>query len=119
MTKAAALYQFFNSFGITAYPAEDVPDDAIFPWLTYETIIGSYGDLVYPTVELWYYGESNVPINAKAQEIANRCKNGAYVACDGGGMVVYCGMWTALKDDADDKIKRRMSDFEIEYYTNE
>lgn len=119
MTKAGALWLFFNSFGITAYPTEDVPDDAVFPWLTYELTLGAYGDTVSPTVELWYYGESNVPVNTKAQEISAYCRNGKFIECDGGGILVRCGTWQALRDEADDKIKRRRSVFTLDFFTTD
>jgi len=38
MTKAAALHQFFSGFGMDAYTDSSVPDDAVFPYLTYELI---------------------------------------------------------------------------------
>ena len=34
MTKANAIYNFWNSFGITAYEENTVPEDAIFPYIT-------------------------------------------------------------------------------------
>ena len=36
MTKAAAIYQFWNSFGLTAYEENSVPTDATFPYITYQ-----------------------------------------------------------------------------------
>lgn len=36
MTKGEALQKFFSGFGIAAYTATSVPEDAIFPWLTYD-----------------------------------------------------------------------------------
>lgn len=115
MTKAAALYAFFNSFGWTAYAVEDVPEDADFPYLTYELSTGAFGDETSPTVELWHHSESNVPINRKAQEISDKCKNGAYITYDGGGAIVYCGTWQALRDEVDAHIKRRRSNFTIQW----
>ena len=38
MTKAAAIYQFWNSFGLTAYEENTVPDDAAFPYITYQLV---------------------------------------------------------------------------------
>ena len=39
MTPTAALYQFWSSFGITAYPSNRVPEDTAFPFITYDPII--------------------------------------------------------------------------------
>lgn len=118
MTKAAALHQFFSSFGLTAYATTDVPDDAVFPYLVYEFGFGAFEDITYPTVELYYYSESNLQINAKAQEISDRCHNGEPIRFDGGGAVVFCGTWHGLRDDVNDKIKRRRSNFTIHWVSN-
>ena len=32
MTKAAAIYQFWSGFGLTAYEENTVPEDAAFPY---------------------------------------------------------------------------------------
>lgn len=118
MTKAAAMHQFFSSFGIPAYTTADVPDDAAFPYLTYEVTLGAFGDTTYPVVELWYQSTSNVPINAKVQEIDDRCKNGAPIRFDGGGATVYSGTWTGLWDEISVNVKRRRSNFTIEWVCN-
>lgn len=118
MTKAAALHQFFSSFDLPAYATTDVPDDAVLPYLVYEFTVGAFEDVTYPTVELYYHSESNVPINAKAQEISDRCHNGAAIHFDGGGAMVYCGPWTGLRDEVSDKIKRRRSNFTIHWVSN-
>lgn len=118
MTKAASLHQFFSSFGIPAYANTDVPDDATLPYLVYEFTVGAFDDVTYPTVELYAYSESNVKINAKAQEISDRCHNGAAITFDGGGAMVYCGTWTGLRDEVSDKIKRRRSNFTIHWVAN-
>lgn len=118
MTKAAALQRFFSGFGLTAYPVTDVPDDAVLPYLTYEFTVGAFGDTTSPTVELYDYSESNVPINAKAQEISDACHNGAPIWFDGGGAVLYAGPWTGLRDEVSDGIKRRRSNFTIHWVSN-
>ena len=41
MTKDKALHAWFSQF-LPAYPASNVPEDAVFPWLTYELITGSW-----------------------------------------------------------------------------
>jgi len=118
MTKAAALHQFFSSFGLPAYVTTDVPDDAVLPYLVYEFAVGAFEDTTYPTIELYYHSESNVPINAKAQEISDRCYNGAAILFNKGGAMIYSGPWQGLKDEVSDKIKRRRSTFTIQWTSN-
>ena len=38
MTKDKALHAWFSQF-LPAYPTSNVPDDAVFPWLTYANIM--------------------------------------------------------------------------------
>lgn len=118
MTKAAALHRFFSSFGLPAYPAADVPDDARLPYLVYEFTMGALGDVTFPAVELYFYSEGHSQINAKAQEISDRCRRGEPVRFDGGGAVVYCGAWQGLRDEASDSIQRRRSNFTIHWVSN-
>lgn len=71
MTKDKALHAWFSQF-LPSYPTSNVPEDATFPWLTYELITGSWesGEIAL-TVSLWYYTESEAMPNAKAQEISD------------------------------------------------
>lgn len=120
MTKAAALHTWFNRF-LTAYPASSVPDDADFPWLTYELVTGAWdsGETAI-TVNLWYYTESEAVPNAKAQEISNTIgRGGLLLACDGGAIWLKRGSPFAqsIRDDTDDKIKRRYINITAEFLT--
>ena len=55
-TKAAALHEFFSSFGLPAYPVSSVPEDTVFPWLTYELITSAWEEgEVGIVVNLWSY----------------------------------------------------------------
>lgn len=39
MTKNEAIYRFFSGFGLEAYPTSSVPEDVIFPYLTYANTV--------------------------------------------------------------------------------
>lgn len=121
MTKAAALQQFFSSFGITAYASSSVPDDAAFPWLTYDLSTSAWDDgNVSLTVNLWYYTTSEATPNAKAQEISDSIgRGGAIVPCDGGYIRLLRGnpFCQSLHDDSDSMIKRRYMNITARYYT--
>lgn len=119
MTAEAALYQFFNRFGITAYEALDVPDDAAPPYLTYDTKISGFGDSVSLTVNLWYRDSSNVAINAKARELKTGIKDYGMLPCDGGGIWLKPGSpWCqSVRDDGDPDIKRRYINVTAEFLT--
>lgn len=121
MTKEAALLKFFNSFGIPGYPTSSVPEDAIFPWLTYKVITSAFDEgEVGLTVNLWYYTEDEAPPNAKAREISDRIgRSGVNIHCDGGYIKLLRGSpWCqSLKDDTDPDVKRRYINITAKYYT--
>lgn len=120
MTKGAALQSFFESFGMTAYPHTSVPSDAIFPFLTYTSFNGGWGDIVTVTVDLWFYTESEAIPNAKVQEISDRIGlGGVMLPCDSGALWLQRGspFAQAMKDEADPTIKRRYINITVEYLT--
>ena len=120
MTKDKALHAWFSQF-LPAYPTSNVPEDATFPWLTYELITGSWesGDIAL-TVNLWYYTESEAIPNAKAQELSDAIGyGGVTLPCDGGFIWLKRGSpWCQnLQDDTDPNIKRRYINVTAEYMT--
>lgn len=121
MTKDKALYAWFNSFGIPFYPSTNVPEDAVFPWGTYELITGAWdGGEVGLTVNLWYYTESEAIPNAKAEEMSKAIGlGGVTIPCDGGFIWIKRGSpWCqSLKDEASPMIKRRYINVTAEYMT--
>lgn len=122
MTKAAALQAWFERF-LPAYAASSVPDDATFPWLTYELITGAWesGEIGL-TVNLWFYTESEAVPNAKAQEISDAIgMGGVLVPYDGGAMWIKRGSpWCqTIKDDTDNNIKRRYINITVEYLSQD
>ncbi len=121
MTKDVALQSFFESFGLTAYPSSSVPEDTVFPWLTYDPVFSDWdGEPVSITVNLWYRTESERIPNAKAFEIEKAIsKGGKTVPCDGGFIWIKKGMpfVQSLKDETDDLIKRRYIQLTAEFLT--
>ena len=124
MTKAEALYSFFSGFGIPAYASSSVPDDAVFPWLTYDLSTsawdGDNGGSVPLTVNLWYYTTSEAAPNAKADELSKAIGyGGKLLACDDGYIWLKRGSpWCqSLHDDSDSMIKRRYINITADYMT--
>lgn len=118
MTKGQALYRFFSSFGLTAYPSTAVPDDAEFPFLTYESAAGGFEEVSTLTVNLWYYTESEAAPNAKAQELSARIgMGGILLPCDGGAIWIRRGtpFSQSVRDDSDSSIKMRYINVTAEF----
>ena len=120
MTKAAAIYQFWFSFGLTAYEENTVPTDAAFPYITYQLVTDSFDREVATTASLWYRGESWTAINDKTEEIAQHIGlGGKIIKCDGGRIWIKRGQPFAqnMGDESDDLIKRKYLNVNIEYFT--
>ena len=128
MTKAAAIYQFWNSFGIKAYEENTVidadeegnPVEPTFPYITYQLVTDSFDREVAAAASLWYRGESWTAINAKTEEIsAHIGLGGKIIKCDGGRIWIKRGQPFAqnMGDESDDLIKRKYLNVNIEYFT--
>ena len=121
MTKEQALHKFFNQFGITGYRSTSVPDDVIFPFLTYDAPISSFEeDPASITVNLYFYTDSEAVPDAKAEEIRQRIgMGGALLNCDGGAIWLKWGVpWCqSLVDETDRNIKRRYINITADYLT--
>ena len=120
MTKAAAIYQFWSGFGLTAYEENTVPTDAAFPYLTYQLVTDSFDREVAATASLWYRGESWTAINAKTEEISQKIsRGGKIIACDGGAIWIKRGQPFAqnMGDESDDLIKRKYLNITAEFMT--
>lgn len=120
MTKAAAIYQFWNSFGLTAYEENAVPDDADFPYITYQLVTDSFDREIPLTASIWYRSESWTAINAKTEEISQRIsRGGKFVPCDGGAIWLKRGQPFAqsMGDESDNLIKRKYLNITAEFIT--
>ena len=120
MTKAAAIYQFWSGFGLTAYEENTVPTDAAFPYVTYQLVTDGFDREVAATASLWYRGESWTAINAKTEEISQKIsRGGKIVSCDGGAIWIKRGQPFAqsMGDESDDLIKRKYLNLSAEFLT--
>lgn len=86
-----ALIHFYNSFDLSAYPEDKVPDDVKFPWLTFSSARGNFGDATQIFLKLHYHTESEKIINDKADEICKRIRNMLPLRCDEGALYLTTG----------------------------
>ena len=120
MTKAAAIYQFWSSFGLTAYEENTVPTDAAFPYITYQLVTDSFDREIPLTASIWYRSESWTAINAKTEEISQTIsRGGKIIACNGGAIWLKRGQPFAqsMGDESDDLIKRKYLNVTAEFIT--
>lgn len=121
MTPAAAVCDFMAGFGIPAYAATSVPDDADFPYITYELSVDDFwGGEVALAMDIWYRGDSEAGPNAKAREVSKALIGCRCIPCDGGGIILKKGspFCQGMGDTADDKIKRRHINLTAEFITS-
>ena len=120
MTKAAAIYQFWSGFGLTAYEENTVPTDADLPYITYQFVTDSFDREIPLTASLWYRSESWTAINAKTEEISQKISRGGKIMpCDGGAIWLKRGQPFAqnMRDESDDLIKRKYLNITAEFIT--
>ena len=120
MTKAAAIYQFWNSFGLKAYEENTVPDDAVFPYITYQLVTDSFDREIPLTASLWYRSESWTAINAKTEEISQKIsRGGKIISCDDGAIWLKRGQPFSqnMGDESDNLIKRKYLNITAEFMT--
>ena len=120
MTKEAALYNFWSGFGIPAYEENSVPDDAKFPYITYQLVTDSFDREIPLTASIWYRSESWTAINAKTEEISQKIsRGGKIIHCDGGAIWLKRGQPFAqnMGDESDNLIKRKYINITAEFMT--
>lgn len=128
MTKAAAINEFWNSFGLKAFEENtllDVDENGQeikpeFPYITYQLVTDSFDREVAATANIWYRTTGWKAINAKTEEIsAHIGLGGKIIKCDGGRIWIKRGQPFAqnMGDESDDLIKRKYLNVNIEYFT--
>lgn len=120
MTKGAALQSFFNGI-MPAYAETSVPDDAAFPYLTYQLALNAWesGETAL-AINMWFRTPSEAVPNAKAQELSDAIGySGVTIPCDGGFIWLKRGSpWCqSMRDESDPMIKRRYINVIAEYFT--
>ena len=127
MTPEAAIYGWLSSFGMPAYtpssvPSQDSPLWGGFPYLTYDLVLGEWGQPeVNMPVNVWYRTDSEALPNAKVREISQAIgMGGVTLPCDGGMLWVKKGSpWAqaVTVEGEDEKVKRRYININIEFLT--
>ena len=128
MTKAAAINEFWNSFGLKAFEENtlldvDENDQEIkpeFPYITYQLVTDSFDREVAATANIWYRTTGWKAINAKTEEIAQHIGlGGKIIKCDGGRIWIKRGQPFAqnMGDERDDLIKRKYLNLTFEFFT--
>lgn len=123
MTPEAAIYSFLSGFGIPAYASSSVPDQAAFPYITYDLTTGDWGEEVNLTANVWYRTTGEAIPNAKVREIGQAIGHGGVtLPCDGGMIWVKKGSpWAQAMtiDGESENVKRRYLNITLEFLTTD
>ncbi len=124
MIKAAAIYQFWSSFGLDAYEENAIYsmlEKPQFPYITYELNTDSFeGNSIPLSASLWYSGTSWLPAENKAEEISTAIgRGGKLIPCDGGYIWIKrrSPFSQSMGDSSDDLIKRKYLSISVEFWT--
>ena len=107
--KWTALHTFFNSFGVTAYDENTVPEGVAFPYITYEASTAGLNEKIPLNASLWYRSNSWADISQKAEEISETIGGGYGVLYDNGRLWITKEVPFAQRmDDPSDTLIRRI-----------
>ena len=118
MNKSQALNHFWNDFGLKAYDENSVPDNASLPYITYESSMDDFGNVLAQTANLCYRSSSWSEITLKEQEISDFItRGGRMIAYDGGAMWIQkASPWAQrLEEPSDEMIRRVVLNVSIEF----
>ena len=117
ISTAQALYQFWNSFGLSAYTEDTIPDDAQLPYITYSLV---ESEILSPTshyAQVWYRDTGNVALSETVAEIKSAIGEGVRIPCEGGYVVLRPSTpFAQLMVDSDPEIRRAYINLQINCY---
>lgn len=122
MNKVQAYQSFWESFGLTAYDENTVPDNAMEinngKYITYEMSDSEFGSTVALTASLWYKSYSWAEITEKELFISHEIsRGGKLIPCEGGAIWIKKGVpWAQRMPDASsDMIRRIVLNVEVDF----
>ena len=117
MTEVAkALKAFYGSFGIPAYTEDNVPNDVKMPYITYTVPQSAVFSSATHQASVWYYGNSNVAVIAKADEILAAIGRGVKLKAGRGFVCIYPGSPLAQMQPADEALAIVYLNLELRSY---
>lgn len=121
MNREQTFQAWASGFGLPAYAATSVPDDAEMPYITYAFGFNGFDAGDYEAeLNIWFRGSGERPANRKAEEIYRSLGfGGTMLPCDEGGIWIKRGIpfCQSLRDEPD--VHRRYINVLIENLTCE
>lgn len=121
MNKSQAIQAFWESFKIPAYDETTVPDNAPFPYITYNVKTDSIGNICLMSASIWYRSTSWKDVSDKAEEIAEYIVKMAppSIEIDNGRLYINKGTPFAqrMSEPNDDMVRRIYININAEFLT--
>ena len=118
MDRWQAQYQFWAGFGVPAYEENSVPSWAKMPYITYQAMVGGFGDVMTVTASIWDKSTSWEFADTLADRIENAIRLSLPIAYDDGMYRVYIGntpFSQNMGDPEDDQVKRKILNVNFEF----
>lgn len=118
MNAMQALQAFWEEFNIPVYDEDTVPDNAEFPYITYEATSDFFNSEVAQTANIYYRSTSWAAVTQKEQEIAEKItRGGIFRHFDGGALwIKRATPWAQrMGDQYDDMIRRIVLNYTVEF----
>lgn len=115
LTKFTAQKVYWSSFGLPAYEEHTVPDDAKYPYLTYQAVNGQLGGVLNASGNLYYKGTSWAKIMQEVEQMEKAIDRQIFI--DGGIMKVRKPLsnFAQPMPENDSKVRRMLLTVEIEF----
>lgn len=113
---AKALNAFYGSFGLPAYTEDNVPDTAALPYITYTLPQSELFSGATHQARIWYKGNTNAPVNQKADEVIAAIGQGVKLLAGRGYVCIYPSSPLAQMQPADDDTRIVYINLELRSY---
>lgn len=81
---AKTLYEFWNGFGIPAFPEGYADEKTPLPYITYQLLKSNWRTQTAMTARLWYYDTSYDAVTTKLDQIEQAIGEGISLPCGNG-----------------------------------
>lgn len=86
---ASALYDFWSSFGMPAFPEGSVPEKQALPYITYHVTYPEWKEQSSTYATVWTHSPSYVPLAQVVDQIEETIGEGVQLDTDDGFLMLY------------------------------
>lgn len=119
MDKQQAFYNLWSRFDLPAYDENRVPEDAEYPYITYQVLIGNLDSPLLPSATLWDKSTSWNYLDTKLADMTHQIEDMAPIKLDEGYMHINLGnqFGQRTSDPADQTVIGYRLNLEVEFLT--